>query len=302
MEKRRILVSGASGLIGSALRRAAADESAEVTALVRSRPPGQQGAIYWNPGDLDHSIHPVQLEGFHVAVHLNGANISRPWSNSYREEIVRSRVDSTRALCELLAEVRERPRVLLCASAVGIYGSRGGEILTEASSTGAGFLAETCVEWEAATAQAREAGIRVVNLRIGVVMSSDSAALKKMLPVFRAGLGGKLGSGHQWMSWITLSDAVRAILFLMERDDIAGPVNLTAPHPITNSGFTGAMARTLGCPALLPVPAPLLRIVLGRMANETILASQRAIPQRLLQAGFRFQNEDIEPALRTLLR
>lgn len=299
--ERRILISGGSGLIGSALRAAAAAQSLKVTSLVRTRRPGQKDVIYWNPNNLDHSVHPVQLEGFAAAIHLNGANISRPWSNKYREEIVSSRVDTTAALCELLAEVRDRPRVLLCASAVGIYGSRGDEILTESSASGSGFLAETCREWEAATAQARDAGIRVVHLRLGIVMSPGDAALAKMLPIFRAGLGGRLGSGQQWMSWITLRDVVRAVFFLMDRDDLGGPFNLTAPHPVTNRTFTEALARAVHRPAVLPVPKMALRLAFGRMANETVLASQRALPERLQQAGFRFEDEHIGPALKGLL-
>lgn len=298
---KRILVSGASGLIGSALRAAAPAESAEVVSLVRTRRPDHRGAIYWNPDNLDYSVHPVQLEGFDAAVHLSGANVSHPWSNQYRDEIVNSRVNSTRALCELLAEVRQRPSVLLCASAVGIYGDRGDEILTECSSPGTGFLAETCQAWEAAASRAREAGIRVVNLRIGVVMSLNGAALAKILPIFRAGLGGRLGSGKQWISWVTLRDVVRAIFFLMNRDDVRGAFNLTAPSPVTNRHFTYALARAVHRPALLPVPKVALRLVFGRMAKETVLASQRALPRRLQEAGFQFEDEEIGMALRSLL-
>jgi uncharacterized protein (TIGR01777 family) len=267
---KRILVTGASGLIGTALREAAAAHGSEITALVRNSRSTPRGAIFWNPEKLDYTIHPVQLEGFDAAIHLSGANVSRRWTRRYRQQIVESRVRSTQAISELLAEVRQRPRVLVCASAVGIYGDRGDEVLTESSGPGSGFLAETCIAWEAATAQAREAGIRVVPVRLGVVITPEGGALAKMLPAFRAGIGGRLGSGQQWMSWISLRDAIRAIYFALSCEDLSGPLNLTAPHPVTNREFTRALARAVHRPAILPVPRPALRLAFGRMADETL--------------------------------
>lgn len=300
--KRKVLLSGGSGLIGSAIRQAAPLQSAEITQLVRSRSSAEGRIIEWNPASLDVGVPLARLEGFDTAIHLSGANISRRWTKRYRDEIVRSRVDSTRALCTSLAKLQRPPRVLLSASAVGIYGSRGDEVLTEAASSGTGFLAETCIAWEAATAPAREAGVRVVHLRFAVVMNVHDSALGKMLPIFRAGLGGRLGSGCQWMSWISLHDVVRVLFFLIGRDDLSGPFNLAAPNPVTNQTFTEALARTLHRPALLPVPRAALRLAFGPMADEALLASQRAVSRRLQQAGFRFDDEEIGATLRGLLR
>jgi len=296
---KRILVSGASGLIGSAFCRAAAADSMEIATLVRSREAEGPRAIFWIPSDGFADM--GRLEGFDAAVILNGANISHRWTERYRREIVSSRVDTTRNLCKLLAASRQRPKVVVCASAVGIYGDRGDEVLTEGSLPGAGFLAETCIAWEAAAEPARDAGVRVVHLRIGVVLSPGDAALAMMLPIFRAGLGGRLGSGRQWMSWVTLRDLVRAMLFLIERQDLSGAFNLSAPHPARNRDFTRALASVVHRPAILPAPKIALRLAFGQMADETMLASQRAVPQRLLQAGFRFEDEEIGPALKGLL-
>jgi hypothetical protein len=300
--ERRILISGASGLIGSGLHRAALKEGIEVTTLVRRHHLVRAGGIYWNPRRTKTAIHPMELEGFDAFVHLSGANIGRRWTQKHRQEIVASRVTSTEILCESLAEVRRRPRVLLCASAVGIYGDRGDEVLAEESAAGSGFLAETCKAWETAAKKASEMGIRVVHLRFGGVLSRDGGVLKKMLPVFRLGLGGTLGTGRQWMSWISLRDVVRAIFFLMEHDELTGAFNLTAPNPVTNAMFSRALAAAVHRPALLPAPAAVLRLFFGGMADETLLASERVAPRRLMDAGFRFEDEEIGPALKALLR
>lgn len=299
---KRILVSGASGLIGSALVRALRSESADVVRLVRGYGPPTPNAVYWNLNKPKNAVHPVALEDFDAVVHLAGANVAHRWTKKYRREIVASRVASTAALCEMLAQVRRRPRVLLCASAVGFYGDRGDEVLNEQSGSRAGFLAETCVAWESAAEAARQAGIRVVHLRFGVVLDRSGGALKKMLTAFRLGLGGKLGSGRQWMSWISLPDAIRAILFLMEKEELAGPFNVTSPDPVTNRTFARALAQTVRRPAVLPVPAAGLRLAFGAMADESLLASCRAVPKRLQEAGFSFENPDIGPALAALLR
>ena len=299
---RRILLSGSSGLIGSALRGAAREQGMEVTALVRRHRLVGPGAVYWNPAKPEATVHAVELEGFDAVVHLSGANVARRWTEEYRREIVESRVTSTRMLCESLAQVRRRPRVLLCASAVGIYGDCGDEVLTEESPEGTGFLADTCTAWEAAAKNACALGIRVVHLRLGVVLSRKGGALGKMLPAFRLGLGGRLGSGRQWMSWISVRDLVRAAMFLMEREELAGTFNLTAPNPVTNATFVMALAAAVHRPALLPVPAGMLRMIFGEMADETMLASQRVLPQRLAGAGFRFEDEEIGTAFRALLR
>lgn len=303
MEKqgRRILVSGASGLIGSALLRSVRGELAEVVRLVRGPRGEVPGVIFWNLKKPQTAVHPVALEDFDAVVNLAGASVAQRWTKKVREEIVKSRIDSTKALSETLARVRRPPRVLLCASAVGYYGNRGDEVLSEPSGPGSGFLAETCVAWEAAAKAAANAGIRVVHLRFGVVLGGNGGALAKMLPVFRKGIGGTLGSGRQWMSWVSLRDAVRGIVFLMDHTELAGSFNVAAPNPVTNRTFTHALARALHRPALLPVPAAALRLAFGAMADESLLASCRAVPQRLQQAGFEFQDPEIGPALASLL-
>jgi uncharacterized protein (TIGR01777 family) len=212
-----------------------------------------------------------------------------------------SRVDSTQALATALAGLRRPPRTLLVASAVGIYGNRGGELLDETSKPGAGFLAELCRQWEAAARPATEAGIRVVHLRFGVILGPGPGALARMLPLFRLGLGGRLGNGRQWMSWISLADAIGAVLCVLETPALAGAMNLTAPSPVTNAEFTRILARQLRRPAFLPVPAFALRLALGQMADEVLLSSARAVPVRLLAAGFRFTHPTLGEALAAAL-
>jgi uncharacterized protein len=297
---KRILLTGASGLIGSAVARLAHDQGFEVETLVRRHREVRQGRTYWNPAEASRGVHPAALEGFGAVVHLSGANVGRRWTRAYRETMTASRVRSTEVLCEALARVRQLPLVLLCASAVGIYGNRGDEILTEQSASGTGFLAEMCVAWEAAADKARALGIRVVHLRFGVVLSRRGGALGRIQPVFQLGLGGKLGSGQQWMSWISQRDAVRAIWFLMEHQELSGAFNLTAPEPARNADFTRALARAVHRPAMFAVPAPMLKLAFGEMARETVLASQRVVPRRLQEAGFRFEDAEIGPALQAL--
>jgi len=240
------------------------------------------------------------LEGATAAIHLSGANLSaHRWTAAYKKEIVESRVGSTRALVRVLRKLKSPPASLLCASAIGIYGDRGDEKLTEASTPGSGFLAETCRAWEAEADAAAEGGIRVVNLRTGVVLAHDGGALQKMLPLFRAGLGGRLGSGKQWMSWITLSDLMRAVRHVLATDALKGPVNLVAPIPVTNAEFTRALGRVVHRPAVMPAPAFALRAVLGEMTDAALVASTRVIPQRLAETGFHFDFPEISAALKS---
>jgi len=237
------------------------------------------------------------LEGLEAAVHLGGVNLSeRRWTKAYKREIETSRVESTRVLAAVLAGLKRPPKVLLVASATGFYGDRGDEVLDEGSSAGKGYLPEICAKWEAASEAAAKAGIRVVHLRLGVVLGKNGA-MKKMLPIFRLGLGGRLGSGQQWMSWIRLEDAVRAILFSLKTETLSGPVNLAAPNPVTNAEFTRALGRALHRPAVMPVPALALRLMFGEMANEALLASTRAFPGKLIGAGFRFEYPTVDEAL-----
>lgn len=298
---RKIFISGGSGLIGTALRQQLASSGVPVVQLVR-RPATADNQIEWNPNALPVLEETAELDGCAAAIHLSGSSIAtKRWTPNHREAMRRSRVNSTVALARLLASLRHPPRTLLVASAVGIYGDRGEEILDETSAAGKGYLAELCQQWESAAQPAREAGIRVVHLRFGVVLSPVSGALAQILPVFRLGLGGPLGSGRQWMSWVSLPDAVAAVLFALNTPGLEGPVNLTAPNPVTNAEFTRQLARKLHRPALLPAPAFVLRLAFGQMADEALLASTRAMPSRLLTHGFQFAHGTLAEALRAVL-
>lgn len=297
----RVVLSGASGMLGGSLRRALAALGTPTLQLVRSET-AAQGQLPWNPAATRAVADPGALEGCAAAVHLSGANVAgQRWTAAYRREMMASRVDSTRALATLLAGLRTPPQALLVASAVGYYGDRGDELLDETSLPGKGFFADLCRQWEAAAQPAVEAGIRVVHLRFGVVLGPGPGALARMLPIFRLGLGGRLGSGRQWMSWISVEDAMRALLFVLETPSLAGPVNLTAPSPVTNADFTRLLARQLRRPAFLPAPAFALRLALGQMADEALLASTRAVPSRLLVEGFRFAHPTVDKALAAAL-
>jgi uncharacterized protein len=301
-EMYKVVLSGASGMLGTALRRALSARPASVLQLVRGTP-ATTGQLAWNPTIEAALADSYPLEGLVAAVHLSGASVAgRRWTAAYKRELSASRVQSTQALARLLAGLRQPPQTLLVASAVGFYGDRGEELLDESSPAGSGFLAQLCREWEAAAQPAADAGIRVVNLRLGVVLGRGEGALASMLPVFRLGLGGRLGSGRQWMSWISLEDAIGAILFAMDTPGLAGPINLTAPHPVRNAEFTRALGHQLKRPALLPVPATALRLAFGQMADEALLASARVVPQKLTAAGFSFAHPAIGQALAAALR
>jgi uncharacterized protein len=288
-------------MLGTAVRQALADRGAGVLQLVR-RDPVEVGQVKWNPGASTPVADLEPLEGLAAAVHLSGANVAaHRWTPAWKREMWLSRVESTRALATTLAALRQPPKTLLVASATGIYGDCGDELLDESSAPGKGFLADLCREWEAAARPAVEAGIRVVHLRFGVVFGAGAGALAKMLPLFRLGLGGQLGSGRQWMSWISLADARSAILFAMDMATLAGPLNLTAPQPVTNAEFTRALGKAVRRPAVLPAPAFALRLALGAMANETVLASARVVPAKLNNAGFQFIHPTVDGALAAAL-
>ena len=296
----RTLITGATGLIGSALAHALRAEGHEVRRLVRSSDGLQAGDAHWDPasGEVDAAA----LEDLDAVVHLAGENIAAGrWTVSRKERIRRSRVQGTRLLCDGLARLTSPPGVIICASAVGYYGNRGDELLDEQSAPGTGFLADVCAEWEAAADRARERGIRVVHQRLGVVLSERGGALTQMLRVFRLGLGGRLGSGVQYLSWITLEDTVGAIRHGLDTDGLEGPVNTTAPGAVTNAAFTAALGRVLGRPAFCHAPAFALRLALGEMAEEALLASARAAPTKLLDSGYKFRHPDLEGALRAVL-
>lgn len=296
----RVAVSGSSGLIGSALCRALSARGDQVVRLVR-RTAGP-GEISWDPtaGRLEGA----GLAGVDAVVNLAGAGIGdRRWSPARRRLLVSSRVGSTALVARALAASERRPLLLLNASAVGIYGDRGDELLDETSAPGSGFLAELCRQWEAATEAAAAAGVRIVCLRSGVVLAPAGGALARQLPLFRSGLGGRLGDGRQWVSWISIDDHVGVLLHVLDTEDMRGPVNAVAPAPVTNTQLTASLARALHRPALLAVPAPLLRVVLGRgLADEMVLASQRVQLGALAGAGYRFAHPDIDTALTATLR
>lgn len=294
----RIAITGASGLIGSALVAAGKARGDEITRLVRRSAPGEEGI--WDPeaGLLDTG----PLEDQDAVVHLAGENIAaRRWTARQKARIRSSRVEGTRRLCEGLARLERPPRVLACASAIGFYGNRGDTVLDESSPAGSGFLPEVCQQWEAAAKPARQAGIRVVHLRFGVVLSAQGGALARMLLPFRLGLGGRMGDGRQWMSWISLDDVVAGILHLLSSEGIQGPVNLVSPQPVTNRDFARTLGRVLRRPAWFAVPRVALRLALGEMADELLLASTRVVPRVLLQASYCFVHTELETALRHLL-
>lgn len=297
----RIILSGASGMLGSALRRALDERGIQFLQLLR-RVPERPGQLQWDPSSEPPVKNPADLEGAGAAIHLSGASVgAHRWTPEYRRAIVASRVESTCKLAQTLARLARPPRSLLVASAVGIYGNRDDELLTETSAPGTGFLADLCQQWEAAARPAVEAGIRVVHLRFGIVLGPGQGALQQMLPPFRVGLGAKLGSGRQWMSWVAQEDAIAGILFALERDSISGPVNVTAPHPVPNSELTRNLARQLRRPAILTVPAFALRLMFGMMAEEALLSSARVQPAKLLEAGFQFALPEIGEALQKAL-
>ncbi len=295
----KVLVSGSSGLIGSALLPFLTARDHTVHRLVRSARPSQVD-VAWDPSAA--RIDATRLSGIDAAVHLAGESIAGGrWTAQRKARIRDSRVEGTRLLAEALGQSPQPPKVLVCASAVGFYGDRGSEQVDEESASGEGFLAEVCREWEAAAAPAAARGIRVVHLRIGVVLSAAGGALATMLTPFRLGLGGVVGSGDQYMSWIALDDVVGAIYHALITQALSGPVNAVAPTPVTNREFTKTLGRVLSRPTLLPIPAFAARLAFGEMADELLLSSTRVAPTKLQATGYRFRFPELEGALRHLL-
>ncbi len=295
-----VAITGASGLIGGHLARQLAAQGWEVRRLVRDRSRVRPPDLFWNPDSNEIDV--AGLQGCAAVVHLAGESIfGLRWTKAKKERIRESRVRGTTLLAEGLARLASPPRVLISGSAVGYYGDRGAEMLTEASPPGSGFLAEVAQEWEAATAPASRAGVRVVTLRTGIVLSQAGGALRTMLPAFRWGLGGRVGPGTQYMSWISLPDLAAVIERGLTDDGLNGPLNAVAPEPVQNAAFVRALAAQLRRPAVFPAPAPLLRLIAGEMADALLLASTRAVPTRLLAAGFAFQHAQLDAALRAAL-
>jgi uncharacterized protein (TIGR01777 family) len=272
----------------------------DIFRLVRYAPRSDY-EIEWSPER--YSIALARLEGFDAVVHLAGESIAEGrWTDAKKKQIRESRVKGTRLLGDALANLSNPPKTFVCASAIGYYGDRGDELLTEASAPGNDFLSSVCVEWEKATALASEKGIRVVNCRFGIILDAKGGALKKMLPPFRMGVGGKIGSGKQWMSWIALDDVIGGIKFALANDSIRGPVNFVAPAPVSNSEFTKTLGKVLSRPALFPIPDFGVRLVFGEMADALLLSSQRVEPARLQAAHYSFQYSELDSALRHLLK
>ena len=295
----KILITGASGLIGRALSRELRAQGHTVVAAVR-REPKADGEIRWDPkaGTID----PAAFDGTDAVIHLAGAGIGdKRWTTAYKRELLESRTLGTRTLALAMASAPHKPSVLLSGSAIGYYGARGDEQLDENARPGDDFLATVTVQWEAAAAPARDAGIRTVFLRTGIVLSTEGGALKKQLPIFKAGLGNKMGKGTQWQSWISIDDEVRAIIHLLT-SSVSGPVNLTAPEPVTNAGFTRALGRALRRPTVLPIPSFGPKLLLGgEMADALLFTGQRVVPTVLERDGFRFEHRTIDDALKSLL-
>src|SRR5580704_15599404 len=279
----RILISGASGLLGSAIRPALAGVGHSSYPLVRRTPAG--GEVQWDPM---RPLDPQRLEGFDAVIHLAGKAISGLWSKKFKREVRESRVLGTQTLSAAAESFRRTgmPKAFVAASATGYYGTRGDEELTEDSPAGSGFLADVCQEWEAATSPAADAGVRVVNLRIGVVLAKHGGALRAMLPAFRLGLGGPVGDGRQYMSWIAIDDVVGCFLFALANEKLRGPVNAVAPQPVRNLEFVQALGKALHRPAFLPLPAFVVRTVFGEMGEALLLSSARVKPARLEAAGY----------------
>ncbi|MBI4255412.1 MAG: TIGR01777 family protein [Candidatus Rokubacteria bacterium] len=297
-----VAVTGSTGLIGSALVPRLAAGSHLVIRLVRGAPATAAGERQARWDAATGAIEPSDLAGVDAVVHLAGESVAGGrWTEARKRRIRESRVPATRRLCETLARLPQPPRALLCASAIGYYGDRGDEVLREESPPGAGFLADLCREWEAAAELAARHGIRVVQLRIGLVLSPKGGALAAMLPVFRLGGGGPVGAGAQWMSWIGIDDTLGAILHALTTEALAGPINVVAPAPVTNREFGRTLGRVLRRPAIVPFPAVAARLLLGQMADELLLASARVVPARLEATGYAFRDATLEGALRRLL-
>ena len=294
----RALVSGVSGPIGAALLPYLESQGARIVRLVRGPARGTD-QISWDPL---RPLAPDAVSGFEAVIHLAGESVAGRWTAVKKKAIRESRVQGTRHLAEALAQAPSRPRVLICASAIGFYGNRGDEVLTEASPSGEGFLPEVVREWETASRIAADAGIRIVNLRLGMVLSPKGGALEKMLTPFRLGLGGRIGSGQQWLSWIHVDDIVGALHHALRTDSLSGPVNLVAPNPVRNADFTQALASVLRRPAFFRVPAFGARVAFGKMAaDELLLSSERVEPAKLRASGYAFRFAELRAALEDLV-
>jgi|SRR5271157_422127 len=296
----KILISGASGLVGTALTLALRANGDTVAHFVRPGSAQAEGEVRWDPDK--EFVDLAGMEAAHAVVCLNGASIAGGrWTKARKKVLSDSRIHPVRLLVQSFGKLRQKPNVFLCASAIGYYGNRGDEVLTEASASGTDFLSEVCRQWEAEALQAQGHGIRTACLRFGVILSIRGGALTRMLLPFKMGVGGRLGDGRQWMSWIALDDVVGSIRFMIENESLSGPVNIVSPRPVQNAEFTRVLASILHRPAIFPAPAFALRLALGELADALLLASQRVEPERLGAAGYPFRFNHVEPALRAAI-
>lgn len=295
----RIAITGSTGMVGTRLTESFSEEGHHVLRLVRKSGRSEPGTVYWEPekGEIDAEA----LEGTDVFIHLAGKSINGRWTKKRKQEILFSRTKGTRLVAETLAALKRPPRVLLAASGVGMTHEDVREV-DESGSVGTGFLSGVIKEWEETTIPAEKAGIRVVNMRFGMVLSPRGGALKQMLPAFKLGLGGRLGHGRQGVSWVALEEIPHVVRFLIDREEVSGPVNVVSPHPVSNAEFIQAFGRALRRPVLIPMPAFALKLIFGEMGEELLLKGNRAIPKKLLDAGYTFRYPDLEPALREMLR
>jgi uncharacterized protein (TIGR01777 family) len=296
----RILISGSHGFIGSAVHKSLEQGGDQLLRLIRQTQIAHSDEVFWNLPDnfIDHS----KLKNVDAVIHLAGENLFGRWNEKKKQAIHDSRIKSTAFLAQTLAAKEHKPKVLICASAIGYYGDRGELECIETTEAGEGFLTTVCREWEQATALASEAGIRVVNLRFGVVLGKEGGSLAKMLPAFKMGMGGPLGDGQQWVSWVSIDDAVRAVEFSLNNENISGPVNVVSPQPVRNKEFAQAIGHALHRPEVVPVPKRMLKFMLGEMAEETVLASTKVLPHKLQSKGFEFEHPDLDTALAAVLQ
>lgn len=296
----KVLISGGSGLVGSALTNSLRADGHVVSLFIRPGGQAAKGDVLWNPSRA--TVDVPALEGLDAIVHLSGASIADGRWTDKRKAILRSsRVDSTRVLVDSLERLKQPPRVFVCASAIGYYGDRGDELLTEASGYGNDFLAILCRTWESEAARAAANGVRTVITRFGVILATQGGALQRMLTPFKLGAGGRLGSGKQWMSWIALEDVVKVLRTAIDNEKVSGALNVVSPNPVQNAEFTRILAGALHRPAIFPAPAFALRLALGQMADALLLSSQRVQPEKLAKAGYQFRRETLRPALQAIL-
>ena len=295
----KILISGSHGFIGSAVHRHLEQRGCQLLRLIRQTQIAHSDEVFWNLPDsfIDHS----KLTNLDAVIHLAGENLFGRWNEKKKQAIHDSRVKSTAFLAKTLAAMEQKPKVLICASAIGYYGDRGEDECIEMAEAGDGFLGTVCRQWEQATMPASEAGIRVVNLRFGVVLGKEGGSLAKMLPAFKMGMGGPLGDGQQWVSWVSIDDAVRAVAFALEHESLAGSVNVVSPQPVRNKEFAQAIGHALLRPEVVPVPKRILKFMFGEMAEETLLASTKVLPHKLQTEDFQFQHPDLNTALEAIL-